>query len=472
MISISTTPGNCDQIQSCNWSVGQGYAQPVKIQVHDRLPQTELSDSGSSIVTYQLATSSTRESSTKFDAPKPVAIDVDRPDSNPVSTDKYQANKFQDRFVSDSNPVEIESKPLSNRRVPVPKATEWVDDVYDVPMVKPEVAPNPVHVETPLIDATAEKLFGQIRVAEIESPLATHSANEAIELDFPPSQASQTEGDTSSTATEDDTSECLTPVLPKQDEPVIETDEPLAVELNQFNLLPAPSAKMNEQSRLSAPIQADPVVRRTLEPITASSQIGQSETRVGWSAVITTFEAVKEPKLSRYDERFGLPTSDDVAFQNLPQLTAPAETAEVESKESASSSDRHSSMQLVVYRDDEGRLFLAPPARHKMDIDNRIAPIKTSAGPSPQPKQYYQAPQTMLRLKATTPIGRPQLRPSVANILMRDTVIVDGTHLLELPENKRPQVGEIDPKGNPVIDYQKVRQAIKRLSPTNETLQR
>ena len=134
---------------------------------------------------------------------------------------------------------------------------------------------------------------------------------------------------------------------------------------------------------------------------------------------------------------------------------------------SASQSNVH-----VVYRDSEGRVIIAPPAK------TNVAPVQPEAAgkwegakPLGGRTPYYLPPRKLLRLKATTPISRPKRKPTVASIQMRDSVIVGGTHLLAQPNATEPMA---NPENNaqaiglPRIENDKLRDALKRLQPEKQ----
>lgn len=191
---------------------------------------------------------------------------------------------------------------------------------------------------------------------------------------------------------------------------------------------------------------------------------------VGHSSKINYFEDKKTQH--KVDDQYGLPTTNAVEFTELPAMQNAPKSAVVSSTQMGSTHmlGNQQGAMLVVYRDEEGRLFLAPPTPHTKDIKDGTNPLKpqsklTSIAPA---KEYYVEPMKIIRLKATTPIGQPRPHPSVASILMRDTVIADGTHLLKNPELKKEQIGTIKSSGDPVIDYEKLREAIRRLTPTSQ----
>ena len=124
----------------------------------------------------------------------------------------------------------------------------------------------------------------------------------------------------------------------------------------------------------------------------------------------------------------------------------------------------------VVYRDEEGRVIMAPPTREDSLGTSAASPRK----PSGDRQTYYVPPQRILRLKATTPIGQPKTDPSVASILMRDTVTVGGTHLLSIParrgKNGMPlNVSPMLEQNRVIIDHDQLREALQRLAPTNQS---
>ena len=180
---------------------------------------------------------------------------------------------------------------------------------------------------------------------------------------------------------------------------------------------------------------------------------------------------------SEFDPVYGLPLSNNVQFNSLPAVQQPtvapttneaqhlhvhihhdydnAPTGQV--RHSEQTGQQATNVQ-VVYRDDEGRIIMAPPTP--------TANIR-SAEPYGDQRTYYVAPEQLLRLKATSPISRQRSEPSVATIQMRDTIIHGGTHLLATPDYQAKPV--ITEHGLPGIDYKRLREAFNN-SPTANPL--
>jgi len=194
---------------------------------------------------------------------------------------------------------------------------------------------------------------------------------------------------------------------------------------------------------------------------------------------------------SQYDPIYGLPLTNKVDFDSLPAIepqrvtppqAAPPQTAP--SRVAPSNQAQHLHLHIhhdysnaetgqvrqiqqtgqqasnvqVVYRDDEGRVIMAPPTP---------AASIHSAQPVNDQRTYYVPPEQILRLKATSPISRPRSNPSVATIQMRDTIIHGGTHLLATPDYQAQPV--LTNHGLPGINHEKLREAFKT-SPTDNPL--
>ena len=179
---------------------------------------------------------------------------------------------------------------------------------------------------------------------------------------------------------------------------------------------------------------------------------------------------------SEFDPIYGLPLTNDVQFDSLPAPEQPPVAPSNQAQHlhvhihhdynKAATGPVHQIQQTgqqarnvqVVYRDDEGRIIMAPPT-----------PTATinSAEPTGDQRTYYVPPEQILRLKATSPISRQRSNPSVATIQMRDTIIHGGTHLLATPDYQaKPVMVE---HGLPGINYDRLQEAFKP-SPTDNPL--
>lgn len=173
---------------------------------------------------------------------------------------------------------------------------------------------------------------------------------------------------------------------------------------------------------------------------------------------------------SKLDPVYGLPLSNNVSFNSLPTIKAPMTDSPAQAQhlhvhihhEYGSAAglaqghtvvgDNPSATNVqVVYRDDQGRIVMAPPAK----IDEPVGDQRT----------YYIPPEQILRLKAVSPIGQPQLAPSVASIQMRDTIVQGGKHLLTIPEHQTRSVQMSH--GLPGIDHEKLREAFQAFPTAN-----
>lgn len=254
------------------------------------------------------------------------------------------------------------------------------------------------------------------------------------------------------------------------------------VDLNS-SLEPELTEPQTADSKIAETPQSEqPIVlyARPTQSHTVSENTGKLDHQsLGHSSTINYIEDKKSPQ-KMVDDQYGLPTTNAVEFAELPAMKNDPKSAIASTNSVSTNSNQVGSTHmlgnqqgamLVVYRDEEGRLFLAPPAPHTKDIEDRTNPLKPQSklNPIAPAKEYYVEPMKIIRLKATTPIGQPHPHPSVASILMRDTVIADGTHLLKNPEIRKEQIGTIKSSGDPVIDYEKLREAIRRLTPTDQS---
>lgn len=226
-------------------------------------------------------------------------------------------------------------------------------------------------------------------------------------------------------------------------------------------------ARQHRQMPTAAPVQKP----RTIRPASAQKPV----------------EPQSIVQNSQYDPIYGLPLTNNVDFNSLPavepQRVAPTQLAQPQAAPSnqpqhlhvhihhdysnaepgqvhqiQQTSQQGSNVQ-VVYRDDEGRVIMAPPTP---------AASINSAQPINDQRTYYVPPQQILRLKATSPISRPRSNPSVATIQMRDTIIHGGTHLLATPDYQAQPV--LTNHGLPGINHEKLREAFNNTSPTANPL--
>lgn len=172
----------------------------------------------------------------------------------------------------------------------------------------------------------------------------------------------------------------------------------------------------------------------------------------------------------KLDPVYGLPLSNNVSFNSLPTIKAPMTDSPAQAQhlhvhihhEYGSAAglaqghtvvgDNPSATNVqVVYRDDQGRIVMAPPAK----IDEPVGDQRT----------YYIPPEQILRLKAVSPIDQPQSAPSVASIQMRDTIVQGGKHLLTIPEHQTRSVQMSH--GLPGIDHEKLREAFQAFPTAN-----
>ena len=181
---------------------------------------------------------------------------------------------------------------------------------------------------------------------------------------------------------------------------------------------------------------------------------------------------------SQLDPVYGLPLNNQVQFNSLPTIIEPqfapvateaqhlhvhihhdyGNNAGVVQGPVAYQNGQPASNVQVVYRDDKGRVVMAPPT----PTTGVAATVPTG-----DQRTYYVPPKQILRLKAVSPIDQPRSNPSVASIQMRDTVVYGGTHLLNKPEYQAQAVQTNH--GLPGIDHEKLRAAFKT-SPSGNSL--
>ena len=181
---------------------------------------------------------------------------------------------------------------------------------------------------------------------------------------------------------------------------------------------------------------------------------------------------------SKLDPVYGLPLNNQVQFNSLPVIEEPqlapvpaeaqhlhvhihhdyGNNAGLVQGPVAYQNGQPAANVQVVYRDDKGRVIMAPPTP-----TTGVA----VAVPTGDQRTYYVPPKQILRLKAVAPIDQPRSNPSVASIQMRDTVVYGGTHLLTKPEYQA-QAAQTN-HGLPGIDHEKLREAFKN-SPSGRSL--
>ena len=181
---------------------------------------------------------------------------------------------------------------------------------------------------------------------------------------------------------------------------------------------------------------------------------------------------------SQLDPVYGLPLSNQVNFNSLPAIADPqsaptpveaqhlhvhihhdySNNAGVVQGPVAYQNGQPAANVQVVYRDDKGRVIMAPPTP-AMGVPAVV--------PTGDQRTYYIPPKQILRLKAVSPIGQSRSNPSVASIQMRDTVVYGGNHLLTKPEYQAQAVQTNH--GLPGIDHEKLREAFKT-SPRDSSL--
>lgn len=258
----------------------------------------------------------------------------------------------------------------------------------------------------------------------------------------------------------------------------------------------APVAKPKKQTEVvvQGSLYANPIVLHARpRPGVLSAAPVQAQRTVQPTSIEKPVEHQSIVQNSDVDPVYGLPLSNNVDFNSLPAIQQPraavvnhnaalqapatlqAPTPEAQhlhvhihhdyANDNTTGQVRHSvpnGLQTqnvqVVYRDNDGRVIMAPPTPTTSSVP---------AMPAGDQRTYYIPPQPILRLKATSPINRQRSYPSVASIQMRDTIIHGGTHLLAAPDHQAKPVQTNH--GLPGIDHEKLREAFKG-SPNGNSL--
>ena len=273
----------------------------------------------------------------------------------------------------------------------------------------------------------------------------------------------------------------IEPEMPEIVEPEIDTHEPQTSTYEQVGSVAMPDFASNPQTfvpetgqpteTVVGQLYEDPVVlyarprRRQLirKPV-------QAPPAVQPASIQKPVEHQSIAQNSQLDPVYGLPLSNQVQFNSLPAIAEPqpapapagaqhlhvhihhdyGNNAGVIQGPVAYQNGQPASNVQVVYRDDKGRVIMAPPTP---------TTGVTAAVPTGDQRTYYIPPKQILRLKAVSPIDQPRSNPSVASIQMRDTVVYGGSHLLTKPEYQAQAV-QIN-HGLPGIDHEKLRGAFK-----------
>lgn len=243
------------------------------------------------------------------------------------------------------------------------------------------------------------------------------------------------------------------------------TSDAFAAQPVSSNVAPSPVPVQPELVSDSTPQE----IREVVEPTTpwrlkARQDMSQSEVEpgsVGTRILLNTFDAAKEPAV---DAKYGLPVGDDVDFEPLPPMNDLPEASSIDQTETNTNE-----AMLVVYRDPDGTLYLAPPTSNTPDDSKRIGTL-SPIQPKPAKMEYYQPPLTMLRLKATTPVNHPKSQPNQGSITFRDTRYFEGTHLLRqepLESNQRTSIADQRVATEPSRSYM-LQSTVERLMPRKE----
>ena len=171
-------------------------------------------------------------------------------------------------------------------------------------------------------------------------------------------------------------------------------------------------------------------------------------------------------EIKSVDPDFGVPQEGDIAFSQLPEWN------DADADPSLHEDGTEGVLEpALAAADDQSKSASVEPESAQQGDD-----LVTSRLPTPDELQelakrpYYRQPEAMLRLRAVTPVGQHSLDPNQATILMRDTLFVGGRHLLETPDNwGRDNLG---PGVAPLETDRQVREALQRLTPSQESLRR
>ena len=260
---------------------------------------------------------------------------------------------------------------------------------------------------------------------------------------------------------------------PYTHQPIISNPLPqLAFSANRF----APKLVQQSEAVVEGELHEEPIAQ---EPIVLYARSRLAQQRMvpthGPGAVqsASVQQPVKHQSIvqdSKLDPVYGLPLSNNVSFNSLPTIKAPMTDSSAQAQHlhvhihheygsAAGLAQGHTGVRdnpsatnvQVVYRDDQGRIVMAPPAK----IDEPVGDQRT----------YYIPPEQILRLKAVSPIDQPQSAPSVASIQMRDTIVQGGKHLLTIPEHRTRSVQMSH--GLPGIDHEKLREAFQAFPTAN-----
>ena len=275
---------------------------------------------------------------------------------------------------------------------------------------------------------------------------------------------------------------------PELVEPKVDLAEPQANTFEPTAKLAAPNFAASDRTLAAQPQPTETVVQgRLYEPPVVlharpqRSQLATVPVRtphvVQPASAQTPMQHQRITQDSQLDPVYGLPLNNQVQFNSLPAIVEPQPATAAEAQHLhvhihheygdnpigvqgpvAYQNGQPVSNVQVVYRDDNGRVIMAPPT-----------PTGGVAATVPVGDQrtYYVPPKQILRLKAVSPINQPRHNPSVASIQMRDTVVHGGNHLLTKPDYQAQAVQTNH--GLPGIDHEKLRKAFKE-SPSGNSL--
>lgn len=381
--------------------------------------------------------------------------------------------------------------------LPLPPSTEAMP-------VRMELSEQETLTDEPEFDAPTAKssnlnLFGSLPLPTSDSPIALEPAKSPNQTDAP-----------------NESPESLDFAAPADSKPLLS--------LNQIEEQPAEPAEVIEAVITAKPV-ADPLptakpelandTNKTNLPLVLRATTYVSSARNARPPAPSNQQPanVKDNSLSnqiteatQLDPVYGLPLNDQVNFARLPKLASDASprqprfttanqqpTDNVQKhrvqvgdndqhihvhihRDLATSSQQACSCQqcksnvgsggVIVYTEADRRTSVAPATQPFLTPAEPEAAGKLDGGHLLQNRAanraaYYLPPRQILRLKASTNFNQPTAEPSVASIQMRNTLIVDGTHLLVQPEKGAAAQNQ---RAKQEVEVDELRDALKRLA--------
>lgn len=421
---------------------------------------------------------------------------------------------------SPTNPPTTTSRrqPIRLNELPTPAPLVRAIEVpQESPLSFIEKLPNKPEIDSSTAKTSDLNLLGGLTLAQPEEPLALKPVT--LKTAPTPIEEIQTEESTQADppisidlATEDQSTNGA-PLLSLnriEDLPAataIETD--VATKLTVGSLAtvptiastvqPAPSDASSNFSNANAPL-----VLRATTYLTSARNTRRPNSNDQQSAVHQDNDPTSQiTEATQLDPVYGLPLNDQVNFVRLPKLASEATSEQqkpvVAGQHSMDATqshrvrigdkDRHvhvrtqrgfaassqptcgcqqckantgSGTGVIVYTDANGRNSVAPPTQPFISPAIPKAAGELDGGQQLRNRAaYYLPPRQILRLKASTNFNQPIPEPSVASIQMRDTLIVDGSHLLLQPEKGAAAQNR---RARQEVEVDEIRDALKRLT--------